>query len=63
MARPKRALARTLDDAFEPVAGVDTVLVPSGYHRLEVGEGVPSGRALADALERVRALVRGLDAA
>jgi hypothetical protein len=56
---PKLVVAGGADDAFEPVAGVETVLVPGADHGFDVGDAAASARALADALDRIRVWVSG----
>ena len=52
---PALVVAGDDDPAFEPIEGVETVIVPGGDHALNVGGAVGSARALADALERMDA--------
>lgn len=51
---PKLVVAGDADEAFEPVAGVNAVLVSGADHGFDVGDAAASARALADALDRVR---------
>jgi hypothetical protein len=56
---PALAVAGDADDGFVAVDGVETVVVPRGDHGLDVGEAAASARALAAALDEIRAwLVR-----
>ena len=56
---PKLVVAGDADDAFQPVASVETVLVPGADHGFDVGDAAASAHALADALDRVGAWVSG----
>ncbi|MBD0330744.1 MAG: hypothetical protein ICV64_11660 [Thermoleophilia bacterium] len=51
---PKLVVAGDADEAFEPVEGVDTVLVRGADHGFDLGDAAASARALADALEGMR---------
>ena len=51
---PKLVVAGSADETFDPVAGVETVLVPEANHGFDVGDAAASARALADALDRMR---------
>ena len=54
---PKIVVAGDADEAFVPVQGVQTVLVPNGDHGLYVGDAAASARALADALDEMRVFI------
>jgi hypothetical protein len=51
---PRLAIAGDADEVYEPVAGVETMLVPGADHALAVGDPAASARLLADILDRMR---------
>lgn len=51
---PALVVVGDADEGYEPVAGVETAVVPNGDHGLAVGDAAASARALADALDVVR---------
>jgi hypothetical protein len=54
---PRMVIAGDADQAFEPVLGVETLLIPNADHGLDVGDAAASARALADALDAMRVFV------
>ena len=54
---PKLVVAGDADESFEPVDGVETVVVPGANHGFDVGDAAASARALAGALDGMRAFL------